>query len=88
MGKVHILILFVFNSWLVSSVDWAQGNPEIRCHAVLQLNDRRAIPFEVTYTAGKQPGLSIYNGEERIDLRRHELKNLLRIAVRTTDLER
>lgn len=69
MGKVHILILFVFNSWLVSSVDWAQGNPEIRCHAVLQLNDRRAIPFEVTYTAGKQPSLSIHNGEEHIDLR-------------------
>jgi len=69
MGKVHILILLAFNSWLVSSVDWAQGNPEIRCHAVLQLNDRRAIPFEVTYTAGKQPSLSIHNGEERIDLR-------------------
>ena len=69
MGKVHILILFVFNSWLVSSVDWAQGNPEIRYHAVLQLNDRRSIPFEVTYTAGKQPSLSIHNGEERIDLR-------------------
>ena len=69
MGKVHILILFVFNSWLVSSVDWAQGNPEIRYHAVLQLNDRRATPFEVTYTAGKQPSLSIHNGEERIDLR-------------------
>lgn len=69
MGKVHILILFIFNSWLMSSVNWAQENPEIRCHAVLQLNDRRAIPFEVTYTAGKKPCLTIYNGEERIDLR-------------------
>ena len=69
MGKVHILILFIFNSWLGSSVDWAQGNPAIHYHAVLQLNDRRAIPFEVTYTAGKHPSLSIHNGEERIDLR-------------------
>ncbi len=68
MGKVHILILFVFNSWLVSSVGWGQENPEIRYHAVLQLNDRRAIPFEVSYAAGKQPKLSIHNGEERIDL--------------------
>jgi thiol-disulfide isomerase/thioredoxin len=69
MGKVHILILFVFNSWLGSSGDWAQVNPAIRYHAVLQLNDRRAIPFEVSYTAGKQPGLTIHNGEERIELR-------------------
>ncbi len=69
MGKVHILILFIFNSWLGSSVDWAQGNPAIHYHAVLQLNDRRAIPFEVTYAAGKHPSLSIHNGEERIDLR-------------------
>ena len=69
MGKVHILILFVFNSWLVCLNAWGQGNSEIRYHAVLQLNDRRSIPFEVTYVSGKQPKLSIHNGEERIDLR-------------------
>ncbi len=69
MGKVHILILFVFNSWLMSSVNWAQENPEIRYHASLQLNDRRAIPLDVSYAAGKQPRLTIYNGEERINLR-------------------
>ncbi len=75
MGKVHILILFIFNSLLGSSVDWAQGNPAIHYHAVLQLNDRRAIPFEVTYAAGKHPSLSIHNGEERIDLRFLDEKN-------------
>lgn len=68
MGKVHILILFVFNSWLGSSVGWSQGNLEPRYHAALQLNDRRAIPFDVSYSDGKEPRLSIYNGEERIDL--------------------
>ena len=68
MGKVHILILFVFNSWLMSSVNWAQENLEIRYHASLQLNDRRAIPLDVSYAAGKQPRLTIYNGEECINL--------------------
>lgn len=68
MRKVHILILFFFNFWFTNSINWAQGNSTITYHASLQLNDRRSIPFEVTYVSGKQPLLYIHNGEELIKL--------------------
>ncbi|MFM7595450.1 MAG: TlpA family protein disulfide reductase [Flavobacteriales bacterium] len=69
MGKVHILILFVFSFWAVLTEVWGQSNMDKRYHAVLQLNDRRSIPFDVTYSAGNLPRLTIHNGEEQIDLR-------------------